>query len=768
MSDRNSVWDSVWDGFDQEMDIQGEYRAGDAWSEVELDDITAEEFPSSEPDEISWNNHSPVKPRTIRKRQATGQMGPEQRRQRQSDVVVNPNTMIEVDQDFDGVGGDLGDIGYAGLQGEGDRLRTPDLNPEFLVEPGSERIERVDEAVLDDYISEFQEGRVGFIPIGTNLYVVQGWSKEKREPMDKWFHFQGSKRGETVLLTCLCPEGNVNGACVHTECYQEFREQRFLHFEQLSFDDDKVVCFRRERTSDWGTEGDPKWLNRFSVIRGYDMEQGVRARAIVTYEGTDTGAGVWRCSKDGGSSACTHKLAARRFFHKEMLEQEEWQENWADEGHLDDENDEEYGAMMVDDASGNGFSESAISFLPIMPPIWAALPQDTPHYERHSPNREVPNPITLGDVGRSMCWNVMAGDCNGEKVTRPCKVYTLTEELSRDIELKRCPSCHHRKHCFIGPETRSLGLFNYNNSVLFTHELLEEYTSRYTSSETPFVSFVETIGRVYAGRGHRFVKEDLFRSAWFAYVNLQDYGDDMACARCGEDPDCLIWDGVTLAFGKKHLTSSLRPPTYTDSLSPKSRRSPAKKPQFLPEHKEEPIRRLMRNAIKKRQAKSKRRKEGDDESDAEEKPTISRTEYEILCRRLAVISKDLVLLLRRVFPPDSIAGEERMTRLYRTFFDQLAADEWAVQMVNWPAYEKLKQFAERVDRTSGTDLAGIPALYNVLEAEYRVLGRYPGDLVGVSQWMCRRVGEVFDQLTQRRRIDPLPVSSACEEDDWKK
>jgi hypothetical protein len=57
--------------------------------------------------------------------------------------------------------------------------------------------------------------------------------------------------------------------------------------------------------------------------------------------------------------------------------------------------------------------------------------------------------------------------------------------------------------------------------------------------------------------------EDLFRSIWFAYVLIQSFEKDMSCTLCGPHPKTVIWDGVTLAFDKKHITPTLRPPTTT-------------------------------------------------------------------------------------------------------------------------------------------------------------------------------------------------------------
>jgi hypothetical protein len=122
--------------------------------------------------------------------------------------------------------------------------------------------------------------------------------------------------------------------------------------------------------------------------------------------------------------------------------------------------------------------------------------------------------------------------------------------------------CSSSQRRFIGPDGCNLGLFNYNNRILFTHELLNDYTCTYTSSETPFTAWVSVISRRYTSRKSlRFVSEDIFRAVWFAFVKLQLFENDMQCLECGPHPADVIWDGVTLAFGRKHIESSLRPPT---------------------------------------------------------------------------------------------------------------------------------------------------------------------------------------------------------------
>jgi hypothetical protein len=162
-----------------------------------------------------------------------------------------------------------------------------------------------------------------------------------------------------------------------------------------------------------------------------------------------------------------------------------------------------------------------------------------------------------------------------EKVDQSCIIFGLAESYPTVIQLQTCPNCHPNQRCFIGPDGRRLGIFNFNNRVLFTHELLNEYTSMYTSSETPFTAWVSTVSRRYKIRNspNNFVNEQMFRDVWFSYVKLQWFENDMQCPVCGPTPNDTIWDGVTLSFSRKHLLPSLQPPTvsHVDSITRRSR-----------------------------------------------------------------------------------------------------------------------------------------------------------------------------------------------------
>lgn len=150
---------------------------------------------------------------------------------------------------------------------------------------------------------------------------------------------------------------------------------------------------------------------------------------------------------------------------------------------------------------------------------------------------------------------------------KKCTIFTLSEAWTNcEIEVQRCWVC---KRKFIGPDCRSLGLFNWNNNILFTEELLDEYTSQYTSSETPFIAFVTSVARRYAASrsSASFITATTFRGVWFAYAGLLHLERDMTCPKCGENPHTIIADGVTLSYQVTKLLGTLRPPSTVDENS---------------------------------------------------------------------------------------------------------------------------------------------------------------------------------------------------------
>ena len=174
----------------------------------------------------------------------------------------------------------------------------------------------------------------------------------------------------------------------------------------------------------------------------------------------------------------------------------------------------------------------------------------------------------LDDGGRCVCGQTQ--ELGNPTRFRKCVIYTLTVAQHTLLQVQNCIRCPPIQRHLVGPDGRRSGFFNLNNSVLFTHDLLDDYTAAFTSSETPFVAWINLLRKRYVRHSSllSFAHEAVFRAAWFASSSLQCLDGDMRCPSCGPSPDNVIWDGVSLSFHRKHVLSSLRPPTTIHPTSP--------------------------------------------------------------------------------------------------------------------------------------------------------------------------------------------------------
>ncbi|KAL0058334.1 hypothetical protein AAF712_015002 [Marasmius tenuissimus] len=727
---------SVWDCMEEDQDSTYGNNTGqgvwDRWSQ------------SAENDDLSWVRESPSKKRKARtNRERNQDAARSQKSKRQQLEDTNSTLVLSNAIDF----------------------------PDYVLP--STTMDEMESCHLDDqagcsadeletYISYFTTENAGFIPIGTYLYAVQGWNKRKSEPNNKWYHFEGRRLGDDIQLTCKCPDGANSGQCVHIATYLEFRDEEFRELEEKMFRDGQVVWFWRELEST-DEHGGRIWLNRFSVAIGQQEKIRVNGRTMVSFFGSDTGVGLWNCIECSGINSCPHQKAARQFLRQVMgIDGPEGGEIDESETLESDEN-----IVIFDDTSRPCHQEQvSISHRAIRPPLWAELPWDLIHYARPPPGYNPPQRLSLNEISRTLCGSMVTTiDC--EKIINTCTVYTMTGALTREIELVQCPTCPSRKRCFAGPDPRELGLFNYDNTSIFTHELLDEYTSRFTSCETPFVAFVETIARLYDGRGSVFVKEDLFRSVWFAYVSIQDYSQDMRCKKCGEEPECLIWDGVSLGFGRKHIQDSLRPPTHTDSSSPPHNRTYPQKPQAIPQDSKHPIRSLIRRWVAGTR-KTRKDEHSDGSGDEMDRGRAVVQDFDVIRQRLMVVSREVGVLFERTLSLHTNI-DAALQRCYGNFFSQVAAEESVLQMLHPKSLPILERFLSAPSWQMASKLADIPVLYNVLEAEFRRNGQYPKDLLDACQWLYSRAKVVLDGL-YRSDIEGLDTNKSYEapfNDDWK-
>ncbi|KAL0573344.1 hypothetical protein V5O48_008608 [Marasmius crinis-equi] len=122
---------------------------------------------------------SPMKRRAARRHSTRNRTASQPRkRPRQDERVEPPNAGSTSNTPFN-LEAEFATEAMAGMLHEGMDFEREgfDMDEEGLVIE-----EQIDEKSFDAYVAQFLAGNVGFVPIGTFLYVVQGWNKTKREP----------------------------------------------------------------------------------------------------------------------------------------------------------------------------------------------------------------------------------------------------------------------------------------------------------------------------------------------------------------------------------------------------------------------------------------------------------------------------------------------------------------------------------------------------------------------------------------------------------
>ncbi|RXW13779.1 hypothetical protein EST38_g12076 [Candolleomyces aberdarensis] len=407
-------------------------------------------------------------------------------------------------------------------------------------------------AKVEQYLEAVEACTAGLFHIGGLTFVVEGWDVGRSQATGAWYHLQYLPIcNDELRVACTCPQG-LQENCVHQEFFKVYAVEHLLpDQDQNAAECPSVVIFQRKQVlsmSDFTTTFSVKSFSS-SVLKG---------RAIVTHTGSRASTGTWRCSKDSGTNGtCTHIASARKAL-EDLI--------GADDGELDANISLE---GMPSKSLASVVRSTSVSHLPILPPVSVVLKSDPDVYTRPPPFRSSPtHPLAIDAMSSCPCpTGRTLFDPNTRTTHRSCRIYTLYTVFEAEIEIQACPSCPPARRRFIGPDLREYGLFNYNNSILASHELLDEYTMSFVSSETPFTAFVSVLSHRYTVSGATFMGEDLFRSIWFSYASLQAFDNDYKCTRCGPYPETVIWDGITLAFGRKHLSSTLSPPTQ---ISPHS------------------------------------------------------------------------------------------------------------------------------------------------------------------------------------------------------
>ncbi|KAG2009480.1 hypothetical protein CC2G_012413 [Coprinopsis cinerea AmutBmut pab1-1] len=688
-----------------------------------------------------------------RKTSQPSQAGPRQEHRQENDVFCSDHSLRSEQAPAD-LSGDQ----QAAIASEIEPGGTATLFPDDT--PISDTPE-IPDLRLDNYVDAVTAHVAGFYHLEGTLFVVQGWDVDKGHALDHWYHLEYKvlvlNDSNDVLVACTCPSG-LNNNCVHIQFFLKYDVESLLEVGNDRLDEPSIaVMFLQQALQN------DDILSYFSVLSS--SSSALKGRAIVRHTGAvGSWNGVWRCSKDTGTATCVH---IRRV--------------WTLVGDLAGDREEDSDRALP---GGRPVNElvvqrcGQISYLPINVPAWTSIPSDATHYQQPPPFRskpELPFPLDL----RSSCpcpEGRTLYDPSRPVIVRPCKIYTLSGLLHHEISLQPCPQCPAPRRRFIGPDLREVGLFNFNNSILVSHELLDEYTSAYTSSETPFSAWIVHLSRRYRSTGDTFMGEDLFRTVWFAFVSLQGYSDDMKCSLCGDHPDTVIWDGITLSFGRKHLTSTLSPPTTVSERSIVRHRTVYQPGQQL--ITDDSLRKQMRLSLDPPSLTTIAElgmEDGPGTPPTPRSPSKARArELKAVGEhldRIAAVKYDLMdlcpalaELFDEVFGPEAYAERRRVPSLYKNFFTQIAAEESVLQFVNNVGLTAIRSFLANPTRERSTVILSIPALYKLVHAREDILG-----LVPIMEWIEGRAASVLDALKVE---DPLPrvqdgIEGIVSQEDWK-
>lgn len=270
-------------------------------------------------------------------------------------------------------------------------------------------------------------------------------------------------------------------------------------------------------------------------------------------------SGGWHCKSCIGRPKCHHVNLCRKYA--------------IDAGILDDD-----GALVPDLVSDSPSIDNPspvpssvkqpVSFLPIPPPRWCRLPSDSLEYPSPPRYDSLPSFLPLDPLSRCSCGLLKpCGITTG--VRRRYTIFGLRSAAQSTIEVADCSSCSHSRRQF-GPDCGTVGVFNWNNTFGFTHELLNEYTSLFTCTQTPFSSFVTSRHRAYieSSSPAAFCSTETFTRVWFAFTRLQALESWKECPICGKHPELVIADGVSIAYSSSKFAIGLLPPSAVTKNSP--------------------------------------------------------------------------------------------------------------------------------------------------------------------------------------------------------
>ncbi|KAF9521754.1 hypothetical protein CPB83DRAFT_778174 [Crepidotus variabilis] len=609
------------------------------------------------------------------------------------------------------------------------------------------------------FLEAIHLGECAFYQLDQSLFVANGWNIRKSEAVRQgWCHLQRTDIGTMSSVVCMCREFTNGDQCFHQRFLLDYGEQEFPIERNMQDVQNITILFSRT----WDTLLEDSFINHFSVANS-SSHNTVKNRVVVEYSGDNRGGGNWTCVKEPSANSCEHikhpKQTLRRLF----------------DGHLppgDATASNEVIDVVFDRTEINTLAKSvagvstSVTHKPLPPPVWAQIAADG-RRAAVPVVRSPPALIKLDQSAACSCRRDGSKYSNAIRIEkRSSVVYNLLEAHQITTEVQKCPVC---PHGYIGPDGTDLGLFNYNNRSWFTIAILDDYTAHFTKSETPFVSWVASTACRYqtCSSAMPFVKEKLFRAAWFAYARLLQLDRDMSCSRCGPTPNVTIWDGVTLSFSQKNILPTLRPPT---TVNESSESKPAIKPEATLQLIAE--RAVRREIVTILQGPTLQLPKASHSPDAS-KPTTEMTNMmqriqmiPPVIPKLCEIDGSLADAFDKWFGFGVLFSWKPVQAPHQELFLQLAAEESAVQFINERALHNLKQFLQHPLRHHTSLLRLCPAISKVVNIDFESFGSPSKETFEVLKWIYVRSALILGRLKKYGFPEISPALSW--RDDWRK
>lgn len=166
-------------------------------------------------------------------------------------------------------------------------------------------------------------------------------------------------------------------------------------------------------------------------------------------------------------------------------------------------------------------------------------------------------------------------ECGQELRNCPIKrrdaiLYQMEYAVMVTLGDKQCPKCHKWNH-YDGLNDH---LFNFNNSELYCHGLLNEFTMNCSSQSRPsMTAFWKQRAASYVGSGSKvnFVSKPHFAVVWRSFIYMQLWKFNLVCVTCDRglkrningdatgECDAVVADGVATGFSKKYSKWVINP-----------------------------------------------------------------------------------------------------------------------------------------------------------------------------------------------------------------